>query len=1145
MDMFFKHRLKFGMMMNIRYIKHIAIYILSVFLLSSCYISPEIEEKIELEPQPKYLGCPEDFKVYSDYENHEIALSWSGVEGATHYEVEYESAVDYLSGKEMKKYITLTPSFSLSSFSSSSDKRYIFRVRAGKNREEGILFSQYTDLLEGAMVDDYSISYVIRDGSLYFYSSSTKASSILHEGEEIVEREIVVYEGEKQLESGKRKVEPGETITLVSKLMVDGKAIKEKENTISVETSMIPRGLKSISASQNRKGRIDVSFASPGINMGLENTEILFLVERKDVGGKQWEELKNGEEKYYSLPSEINPYSEFNFTITDDTATSGKDYIYRVRTIYRILEGEDYIYTEESDPLESNNGYIADESVSGFHLSSMGEPILLDNGSYSITVKLLWETYHFLPSSYSLVIERKNLGEERNLDRTIEDISSSVNSFTDTIILTKEEKRDPKTFIYNIRFKDQEGNIYSPIPLKDEKGNDEIVEVEGDEMVEILENLNASSNLNGKIKLSWTSKEDYSEHEAFDKNKVSFSIYRSKGDGYSLLKSDIPFGESVYYDVVPDDSSFSYMVKAFYNEEDVNNPDYIYVRNYPYSNAMGGKTLDRVLDLSASYNLYNDRVSLSWTPVEGAESYIIKVKIGEEEKEYVTENNGFFDLDDPSFYGKELNITIEVEDEEKVRGSESEMTKGRILSSIVPQITNGDKFIRIQWDGYYNVDKYILSVYSSENATESVDSVQYKGNDALEYTLSSLALEGKNLPDNPLSTTYWFSITPYNGDSSPKEEKRYEGSWVLAPQDVSATKALYRDKIDVSWDSVPGATGYVVESRLKGEEEWKRNTVFAGECFSHYDPEGEYEYRVATLIDGNEGPFSYISDSSTGYALSSSKYAEGKDEGNSIYSITFSPVKGADSYMVKIPYWENSKIEIKPEKVASPVNKSSGFVDGDLTYNDGYYTYYFAKRDLTHSVSLYMDLYSVNSEIESSENYSKPKEVRIVSSKLNEREVVNLTLYTLRGIIERIDSAFEGDWWARTGSLSGGEKARTYTSDDSKIDAKSSYGEYLWDGRQNLGYINISDYSSDNITIINGNLVPRAENGGEAGYLGTDPFHSIDSGSLIIAFPYGLGVYSVEFNGFKNDLSSGSATVTKDGISKVVNAIDTKIVMLQ
>ena len=73
MDMFFKHRLKFGIMMNIRYIKHIAIYILSVFLLSSCYISPEIEEKIELEPQPKYLGCPEDFKVYSDYENHEIA----------------------------------------------------------------------------------------------------------------------------------------------------------------------------------------------------------------------------------------------------------------------------------------------------------------------------------------------------------------------------------------------------------------------------------------------------------------------------------------------------------------------------------------------------------------------------------------------------------------------------------------------------------------------------------------------------------------------------------------------------------------------------------------------------------------------------------------------------------------------------------------------------------------------------------------------------------------------------------------------------------------------------------------------------------------------------------------------------------------
>ena len=83
------------------------------------------------------------------------------------------------------------------------------------------------------------------------------------------------------------------------------------------------------------------------------------------------------------------------------------------------------------------------------------------------------------------------------------------------------------------------------------------------------------------------------------------------------------------------------------------------------------------------------------------------------------------------------------------------------------------------------------------------------------------------------------------------------------------------------------------------------------------------------------------------------------------------------------------------------------------------------------------------------------------------------------------------------------------------------------------------------MTIKSADLVPEAKSGGGAGYLGTDPFSKITSGSLTISLPYGLGVYSVEFNGFKNDLSSGSATVTKDGISKVVNTIDTKIVMLQ
>ena len=243
-------------------IKCFVITLLILAIIISCSISPEIVEKAELTPQIKYLDSPSEVKVKSDYEGNKIDLEWCEVEGATHYEVEYESVVDYLSGKEMKKYITLSPSFSLSSFLSSSDKRYIFRVRAGKKNDDGVLYSRYTDLKEGALIDDFTVSFVIRDGVLYFYSSTTKSSSILHSGD-IAESKVSIYEGDRELLSGKRKVEPGEIITLKSVLLVDGNVIKEKTNTITVETSLVPNGVSSISTTVNEKRRIDVTFISP------------------------------------------------------------------------------------------------------------------------------------------------------------------------------------------------------------------------------------------------------------------------------------------------------------------------------------------------------------------------------------------------------------------------------------------------------------------------------------------------------------------------------------------------------------------------------------------------------------------------------------------------------------------------------------------------------------------------------------------------------------------------------------------------------------------------------------------------------------------------------------------------------------------
>ena len=655
-------------------------------------------------------------------------------------------------------------------------------------------------------------------------------------------------------------------------------------------------------------------------------------------------------------------------------------------------------------------------------------------------------------------------------------------------------------------------------------------------MVEIIKSLSASSNLNNRIKLTWETETDFSSYTSFDKTKVTYSLYKENGGSYLILKENIPFSTNCFYDSVTDDTPNQYMIKAVYNEKDNKKTDYCYVRNYPYSNVAGGKALGKIEDLSASYNLYNDKILLSWTPMEGVGRYVINAEVGLDNKEYFVENKGSMEIYEDSLLGKDVVFTISPIDEENVVGEKSNSAKGRILSSIIPSITNGDTYIKVQWDEMESVDNYILSIYSNEETSETVDEISFKKGMEMEYIFSASSLEGKNLPDNPLSSSYWFSVTPYNKGLSPKSEKRIEGSWILPPTSVKATKALYKDKIDVTWSPVPNAIGYVVESKKVGEELWKRNTVYGREIFSQYDMEGEYIYRVATIIDDKEGPFSPLTDDSIGFALLSSFDAEGRDEGNGIYSVTFKEVKGADSYMIKIPYWDNMVIEITPAVLSNPTEKTSGFVDGDIKYKNGYYTYYFEKSDLIHSVTLSLDLYSINSKIEGDENYSKPKEVKIVASSLNEREIVNLSLSVLRQVMAKIDSAFEGDWWGETAL----GNARTYKSEDSKIDAMNSFN-----AKQTLGYIKVTDYSFNNMMIRNAELVPKAVSGGAAGYLGTDPFSEISSGSLTFSLPYGLGVYKVVFNEFKNDLSGGSATVTKDGISIVVNAADTKIVLLK
>ena len=389
----------------------------------------------------------------------------------------------------------------------------------------------------------------------------------------------------------------------------------------------------------------------------------------------------------------------------------------------------------------------------------------------------------------------------------------------------------------------------------------------------------------------------------------------------------------------------------------------------------------------------------------------------------------------------------------------------------------------------------------------------------------------------PLSNPYYFSVIPYVGQESSKAENRIEGHWLLAPKNVAATKATYKDMIDITWDSVEGANAYVVYYRVQGSNSWNTTTVFSTSC-KQYDVEDIIEYRVATLDNQmNEGPASLVTDSSIGYVLMRPIYCSGMDEKNGLYSIRFNEVEAATSYTLSIPNWDNTIIPINPNSVT---DKTSNFESEDLTYSNGFYTYYFAKQDLSTGVSIVVEINSNKDSVE-----SKYTPVTIVAETLNKNEVVNLANNSLRDIFAVINTAFEGDWWARTTGEAGDQKSRTYESADGKIKANNSYSDW-WSTNQKYGTVTISNYRSGSIVIENANLTTMATDGGGLGYLGADPFDGFASGSLTITMPYNLGTYKVEYSGFKNDLTGGSAKVTKgtESEGQTVEATSTKIRIL-
>ena len=213
-------------------------------------------------------------------------------------------------------------------------------------------------------------------------------------------------------------------------------------------------------------------------------------------------------------------------------------------------------------------------------------------------------------------------------------------------------------------------------------------------------------------------------------------------------------------------------------------------------------------NVKASSGTYVDRILISWDNVESAEKYYIHRTVSGSVT-YVllaeTDENTFYDTS--AVQG--ITYCYKVKAWSSVVGYSdfSEMTSG-FLKTILLQTpsnvsaSNGEynSKIRLSWDIVADATSYV--VYRFE-----LDTGDYE----------ELAIVNVNYYDDfavSPAVTYYYKIQAANtfgASDLSAATTGYMGSVVLpAPSNLSATNGIYTDRIELSWTSVVGATGYYV-----------------------------------------------------------------------------------------------------------------------------------------------------------------------------------------------------------------------------------------------------------------------------------------------------------------------------------------------
>ena len=335
-----------------------------------------------------------------------------------------------------------------------------------------------------------------------------------------------------------------------------------------------------------------------------------------------------------------------------------------------------------------------------------------------------------------------------------------------------------------------------------------------------------------------------------------------------------------------------------------------------------------------------------------------------------------------------------------------------------------------------------------------------------------------------------------------------------------ASKADYRDIIEISWESAGDDYSYVVYRKEHGSDSaWSFVEYTSGTSYSYLTTTEEYDFSVASVRNGIQGPVQtyFEEDSNYGYPLMKPERVGASDYGNDLFQIYFSQVKGATSYKVDI---EGKVYTVTDSQIAEAPQSVSGYSDGTVTVDSsGMVWLYVAKTSPVRKLTWDVFISAVNDNAAyDDKNSTEPVSLTKLynENSLTDADYINVIFNNLHDTISSINNYYDGEWWPNSREYYNGGNITSYTCSD-----------YKWTSPKDYGNITFSEASVNDLQI-NGILTCYVDDN-FTHLTSIDPLRRI-SGELTIVLPYNYPSFRISFSDHPvTSTGSGQLTITKNG----------------